>query len=71
MTEPKKEQSPENTNDAGMGAGDGNSGGGNATGAPDGDTAMRSDAEIGGDVETDRAKLFPQRGQGSSATKNK
>jgi hypothetical protein len=45
----------------GPGASDSNSGGGNATGAPDADTAMRSgDLTDRGDVEEDRKRLFPE-----------
>ena len=45
----------------GMGrADDDNSGGGNASGTPDADTGMRAEDVIHkGDVERDRAKLFP------------
>ena len=46
----------------GPGASDSYSGGGNATGIPDADTAMRlGRAPGGGDVKEDRAKLFPER----------
>jgi hypothetical protein len=44
----------------GPGASDANSGAGNATGVPDADTAMRAgDAINQGDVDEDRAALFP------------
>jgi hypothetical protein len=55
-----------NTNNAkvkglstGPGAGDNNAGGGNATGAADPDTALRTDAVNKGDKDEDRKKLFP------------
>ncbi len=44
----------------GPGASDANSGAGNATGAPDAETGMRAGDVINqGDVEEDRAHLFP------------
>jgi hypothetical protein len=43
-----------------VGASDGTSGGGNATGIPDGDTAAHAgEAVTQGDVKDDRGKLFP------------
>lgn len=44
------------------GADEGNSGGGNASGIPDGETAMGrgGEATLRGDVQEDREKLFPQ-----------
>jgi hypothetical protein len=45
----------------GPGASDANSGAGNATGTPDAETGMRAEEAIeGGDVDEDRAKLFPE-----------
>jgi hypothetical protein len=45
----------------GPGASDSNSGGGNASGAPDADTAMRAGEEINaGDVDEDKKRLFPE-----------
>ena len=42
------------------GAGDDNSGGGNASGTPDADTGMLAEEVVTkGDVAEDRAKLFP------------
>ena len=42
------------------GAGDDNSGGGNASGTPDADTGMSAEDVVNkGDVVADRAKLFP------------
>ena len=47
----------------GPGASDAYSGAGNATGTPDPDTGMRAgDAIEGGDIDEDRAKLFPEAG---------
>lgn len=44
------------------GAGDANSGGGAGAGIPDGETALRTGDKItSGDVERDKAKLFPDR----------
>jgi hypothetical protein len=73
MAEPTK--SPDRTQDqpevhpglidprpeGGVGASDGNSGGGNATGIPDGDTAQRAgEAVTRGEVKDDRKKIFPE-----------
>ena len=45
------------------GAGDDNSGGGNGSGIPDADTGMLvEDIVTKGDLEHDRAKLFPEEG---------
>ena len=45
----------------GPGASDANSGAGNATGIPDAETGMQAeDVTNQGDVEEDRAKLFPE-----------
>ena len=45
----------------GGGSNDVTSGGGNGTGTPDGDTAMRAGAAVTrGDVKEDREKLFPE-----------
>jgi hypothetical protein len=45
----------------GPGAADANSGGGNATGVPDAETGMNVEEVIAeGDVDADRAKLFPE-----------
>ena len=52
----------------GPGASDGNSGGGNASGAPDADTAMRLGRAPGaGNAKEDKAKLFPERFSGEKA----
>jgi hypothetical protein len=50
----------------GPGAGDNNAGGGNATGAADPDTALRTDAVNKGDKAEDRKKLFPEEPQSGS-----
>ena len=51
-----------------VGASDGSSGGGNASGLPDADTAMRPGGlPPAGNVAKDRAKLFP----GNSGAKKK
>jgi hypothetical protein len=48
----------------GGGSNDVTSGGGNATGTPDAETAMRvGDAAIRGNVEEDKKKIFPEASQ--------
>jgi len=50
----------------GPGAGDANSGAGNATGTPDADTGMRAgDAINQGDIDEDRTALFPDEAKGN------
>lgn len=43
-----------------LGAGDANSGGGNASGNPDGDTGEAAPGALKGDVKKDRERLFPE-----------
>jgi hypothetical protein len=51
----------------GPGASDANSGAGNATGIPDAETGMQAeDITNQGDVEEDRAKLFPENDQAAN-----
>ncbi len=51
------------------GADDDNSGGGNASGTPDADTGMRAEDVVNrGDVEHDRAKLFPPERPGDTVS---
>ena len=53
---------PRGTSTGMGGAGDDNSGGGNASGTPDADTGMSAEDVVNrGDVQHDRAKLFPDR----------
>jgi hypothetical protein len=52
------------------GADDANSGGGNATGIPDGETAMRTDAVTRGNVRQDRDKVFPKSDQPQEGADN-
>ena len=53
---------PERRISDGIGASDDNSGGGNATGIPDADTAMRDGGSPpAGNVKEDRKKLFPEK----------
>ena len=56
----------------GVGASDDSSGGGNASGIPDADTAMRpGGSPPPGNLEEDRRKLFPGSTGGRSASKAK
>jgi hypothetical protein len=65
----QRERVDEHTTGAELGAGGGgsndvDSGGGAAAGIPDGDTAMRmGDVVTRGDVERDRAHIFPEAGE--------
>jgi len=59
------EKADENRIGGGVGASDGSSGGGNATGSPDAETGMRAEDVVNrGNVEEDRKKLFPNEGSG-------
>jgi hypothetical protein len=63
-TQPKQQQEvQEDVPTAGIGASDGYSGGGSGSGLPDADTAMRCEPVTGGDVETDRKKIFESVGR--------
>jgi hypothetical protein len=57
---PKRPADPNSTRiEGGVGAGDSNSGGGNATGIPDAETAMRTgDVTNRGNSDKDRERLF-------------
>ena len=62
-TPDERRQDPPLTSTGMGGAGDDNSGGGNASGTPDADTGMLAEDVVNkGDVKEDRAKLFPNAG---------
>ncbi|HEY0008028.1 MAG TPA: hypothetical protein VGB55_04835 [Tepidisphaeraceae bacterium] len=61
-----QEKQPAPAPEGGVGASDGNNGGGAAAGIPDAETGMRiGDIAQNQDVQRDRAKLFPGSTSGS------